>query len=230
MASKHIQLPVRAKPARGVSKLRPQELYEELQRNEAARKIFRDYKAQGGYPDALLLFLWRYVFPPYSFRVKPSKRAIASLAAAIDKFALVISTLCDGIPPTALDDRVIPFLERLIQVRMDLDLWTSAIPEDRTTKLPGRPRGASPSNFAAAVLAQEFRKRFGRPRIEDIATLIQAVDPKRFKNINVHNLPREVVHRRVKDILAQHKKVVTQHWVRWFGKTDDWPGPQFAEW
>ncbi len=230
MASRPIQLPMRAKPARRVSKLRPQELYERLRQIKPVCKIFRTYMRRRGYPDALFLFLWRYVCPPYRFRAKAAKRAVARLAAAIDDFGTAIATLLEGIPPDALDARAHPFLKRLIHVRKDLDIWDSAIREDPATRPPGRPPGGSPSNLAAAVLAREFRRRFGRPRWGDIATLIEAVDPKRFAKIKVGNLPSEVVRRSVNHILIEHEKVVKKHWIGFFGKTSDWPGPQFADW
>lgn len=231
MASRPIQLPVHAKPARRLSKLRPRELYEQLRQNKEVRRIFRTYMKHGGHPDALFLLLWRCVCPPYRFRAKPVKRAVARLVTAIDEFVLAMSTYLEDLPPHALDARAIPLLEHLVPVKTELVVWSSAIPEDRATGFLGRPRGSLPSNFAAAVLAREFRKRFGQPRWEDIATLIEAVDASRFAKIHARsNLPSEAVRWSVGRILTKHKKAVNKAWIDLFGSTAGWPGPQFAQW
>lgn len=233
MASQRIQLPIRTKRTRKPRKESATELYERLRRDERVRKIFRAYKAKTkkGYPDALLLFLWNFVCPPHQFSPQTAKRTVDRLAVAIVEFRTVMATYLKEFPPNVLEAQVTPFLAHLKDVGKNLDMWYSVLHEDRGPKRSGRPSGVSYQNFAAAVLAKEFRRRFRQPRWNDIATLIDAVDSSRFVKIKEDfNLPGEAVRSCVGRILTKHKKEVDKLWKGVFGSTAGWPPPRFDDW
>ncbi len=232
-SSQRIQLPIQTKRTRKPCKESKAELYERLRQNQAVCKIFRAYKTKTpqGYADALLIFLWSFVCPPHQFSPKTAKRAVDGLAAAIVVFRTVMATYLKDFPPDVLEAQVTPFLVHLTNVEKHLDLWHSVIHEDRGPKRSGRPPGVSYQNFAAAVLAKEFRRRFRQPRWNDIATLIDVVDPSRFAKINEEsNLPGEAVRSCASRVLTKHKNEVKKLWKGMFGSTAGWPPPRFNDW
>lgn len=233
MTSQRIELPVRAKRVRKPYKELKEELYERLKRNEAVCEIFRAYKVRTkpGYPTALFGFLWCWVCPPYQFSPKTAKRTVDRLADAITEFRRVMGTYLKEFPPDALNAQVDPFLAHFVEVRVNLDMWYSVTHEDHRPRPSGRPPGVSFPNFAAAVIAKEFRKVFGRPRWGDIAMLIEAVDPSRFAKIKEEeNLPGEALRWCDHRIRTNHAKAVNKLWKGVFGSTANWPPSQFDNW
>jgi hypothetical protein len=165
-------------------------------------QVFRQYEERGGKPEQLrevLHYLW-----PHQRRTErvPQRRRKTCLQRCA-------SALKDAL---ALED-LHPRLRRsLSQARRDLELYLRPdLTQEEREKVwkemglsrPGRRRGPTLESLIPAILAEEFRDRFGRPCYRDILTLVRAVAPARFPEgtevDHIRNRIKSVPHKIARD-------------------------------
>lgn len=148
--------------------------------SEEVRKVFQHYEERGGKLNALLGALYRF----WPRQPKGAKRAssggrVATLKACASALKKVLAM--DGLP-TRLRLSLRQTLKRLeffLQAGPTKEHLEIAWKESGLGK-PGRRRGPTLESLIPAVLAIEFRRRFGRPSYRHILTLAQAVAATKF--------------------------------------------------
>lgn len=226
-----IQLPIRATPVSEPKKISIEEFYAKLKENPEVRRIFREYANIGGNSGLLLHYVWIDCCPPVKFSNEVVTDTFNRLRESVEQARLILRHHAVLLPPDVLDKAGNPFFDALRDVWKQLNdeqFVKGFLDDEKTDRGVGRPPGADPSNFAAAVLAMEFKSRYGHPKLADIVTLITAAEPKRF---GPDSCATDVARLAI-DRLRNSKDFdrIRNYWEARFGDPDTFPDRRFTDW
>lgn len=225
-----IKLPIRVKPVSEPKKISIEEFYTKVKENPEVRRIFREYANIGGNSGLLLHYVWIDCCPPVKFSNEVVTDTFNRLRESVEQARLILRHHAVLLPPDVLDKAGNSFLNALRRVRKQLNneqFIKGFLDDEKTDRGVGRPPGADPSNFAAAVLAMEFKSRYGQPRLTDIVTLITAADPDRFAVNDAIDSIRLAI-KRLRGSGSFDR--VQKYWEGRFGAPDTFPDRRFTDW
>lgn len=173
-----------------------------LKRLKSVSDIFTDYQQHGGNPDRLLAFLWWFLDHPDKPIVRQSDTDLRTLRSSLSQCQKAIRKVLE------LPSHIRSYLSsHLIQT---LEQASASLEEvskrEKQHGKRGRPKDFSNLNFVLAILDQEFRRCFKKPRVKDILRLVDAVGSE------AESLTEEDIRQRIRSVLEGEEKA-TQVYV-----------------